>query len=88
MNNTIKATLSFVTGVTAGAILGILTAPSSGKKTRKRIVDEIDTTKSTLEEMANAKLDEAKRLLNWTVEEEAQKGHQAINKAKEKVKVS
>ncbi|QSE97403.1 YtxH domain-containing protein [Fulvivirga lutea] len=88
MNNGMKTALSFVTGITAGAILGILTAPESGKKTRKRIVDEIDSTRATLEDLANEKLDEAKKLINWTAEEHARDGHRAIEKTKDKVKVS
>ncbi len=80
-----RGILIFITGALAGLATGLLTAPSSGKKTRKQISQEFDSTRNSLEEAANLKLEEAKSLLNKTVERQAEVGKNAIDKAKKAV---
>ncbi|MGB3468209.1 MAG: YtxH domain-containing protein [Cyclobacteriaceae bacterium] len=80
-----KAILSFTIGAAVGVAAGILTAPRSGKRTRVILGSEIDRTKTALEEAANIKLNEAKELLNSTLETQLAKGKESINKVKNMV---
>ncbi len=86
--NTFKIFLAFVIGTGAGLLTGILTAPRSGKKTRKMIVDEVDSTKKSLEDMAHKRLEEAKDLLNRTVEKPMEMGNKTVKKVKEALHVN
>lgn len=85
MNNTTKTILSFAIGTGVGLATGILTAPRSGKKTREKIGDEFDKQKQALEEAATSKLNEAKDLLNSTLEKQLDKGKNSIEKVKKMV---
>ena len=54
---------SFVIGVAAGAALGILLAPASGKETRKKIRDEAD-------KLIEDALEYKRKMLNNVLEEQ------------------
>lgn len=82
---TIKYLLTIGLAVGTGMAIGILTAPRSGKKTRARIMDEIDETKEALEDAAAKKLKEAKKQINKSVEKQLSNGKEAINKLKNEV---
>jgi gas vesicle protein len=84
----INMILTFAVGAGAGLLAGLLTAPRSGKESRKMISDEIDNTKTALEDAANQKLEEAKSYLNNTIETQMDNGKKAIENIKEKVTVS
>ena len=77
-----KSLLSFTIGAAVGVAAGILTAPRSGKRTRVMIGGEIDRTKSALEEAAASKLNEAKEILNNTIDAQISKGKESIDKVK------
>lgn len=50
MNNNGKIILALLTGVAAGAALGIMTAPASGKETRKQLSGSAKKMADTLKE--------------------------------------
>lgn len=52
MNDTLKSALLITGGIAAGFITGLLTAPKSGKETRKDIKDSIDKLQSKIEGMS------------------------------------
>lgn len=81
--NTFRIILAFFIGTGAGILAGVLTAPRSGKKTRKKLVNEVDATKKSLEEAAAKKLDEAREILHKTVETPTDLGKKTVNKVKE-----
>lgn len=85
---TLKIVASLAIGVTAGLVTGYLTAPTSGKKTRKKIVGEIDSQFKSLEEGINNKMSEIKKGYNKELEKITDNGKSSLNKAKEMVSVN
>ncbi len=83
MNSILKSAFVFIAGAGAGLAAGYLTAPREGAKSRQRINKEYDSMKKSLETAATSKLEEAREILNKTVETQAQKGKKVIDKAKE-----
>jgi gas vesicle protein len=81
----IRYILSIGIAAGAGMVIGILTAPRSGKRTRARIKDEFEEHKSTLEDAANKKLKEARKLLNNSVEKQLKNGKTIIETAKKEL---
>lgn len=49
MDNTDKTLIAFLAGAAAGAITGLLLAPESGDKTRKKLAKNVDQLKDELE---------------------------------------
>jgi gas vesicle protein len=85
-----KIALSAIIGGVAGFLGGILTAPQSGKDTRKQIANEAEDLKDNAEEQLKKANDELKSTLNdaktKTVALSAQARqdfNQAVDKAKE-----
>ena len=59
-----KVVLGTLAGLAIGAIAGILLAPEKGSKTRRQIMDKVESTKKDAQEMADkgkAKYDDAKK---------------------------
>jgi gas vesicle protein len=83
---TLKYLLPIGIAAGAGLAVGVLTAPRSGRKTRERIMDEIDETKKAIEDAANKKLKEAKDRLNKSIKAHQSNGKEANSKLKEAVK--
>ena len=86
MNSTVKQFLTFSLGIGAGLLTGYLTAPRSGKKTREKIASDMDEFKTSFEKRANQKLQEAKKILNETVDEQVKRGKDVLDKMKDTVK--
>ncbi len=82
---TLKYVLSIGIAAGAGMAIGILTAPRSGKRTRARLKDEFDETKSALEDKATKKLNEAKRMLNESVQSQLKNGKSILDSAKKEL---
>ncbi len=74
-------TIGIATGV--GAVLGILTAPRSGRRTRARLMDDFEESRLALSDAANKKLKEAKKIVNDSMERHIDHGKQLLNKGKE-----
>jgi len=65
---TLKTILSLGIAAGAGIAIGMLTAPRKGKHTRTQIKHSLEDAKENLEVAANRKLEEAKTILNETIE--------------------
>ncbi len=53
MDSNQKAILGFILGITAGAVAGLLLAPSSGEETRKKLTDKAKGYKDELNGQIN-----------------------------------
>jgi len=53
MNNDQKVIIGFLFGVAAGALAGLLLAPTSGEETRKKITDKATDLKDELSSQIN-----------------------------------
>ena len=84
---TLKYLLSIGIAAGAGMAIGILTAPRSGKRTRARLLDEFDETKSALEDKATKKFNEAKRMLNESVQNQLKNGKSVLDSAKKELTI-
>ena len=60
MKTSLKIVGGIVAGAAVGALTGLLLAPDSGKKTRKKIADESDKLKGFVQSAVDEKLKEAK----------------------------
>lgn len=74
-------------GAAIGVAIGMLLAPSSGKKTRKRIVDESLKLKDDLMGSVDDSIKSLKGRFNYGVDEVAKKGKETINTANDRAKV-
>ncbi|MEQ9298634.1 MAG: YtxH domain-containing protein [Cyclobacteriaceae bacterium] len=77
-----RTLLTFIIGAAAGLSVGYLTAPRKGQKTRRRLVNDFEDRREELEEVTSDKLDEAKRILSKTVDQQAEKGKEYVQKLK------
>lgn len=82
----LKYIFSITIAIAAGLAYGYLTAPRSGKRTRARLMDELDDAKHTVGDAANKKMEEAKKVIYKTIKTQQNKGKEAINKLKEVIK--
>ena len=72
--------LAFLTGVAAGAIIGILYAPDKGINTRDRLSYQLDKYKKRIQEL----LDEIIEGKDEAISEAKSEGEKVISNAKEK----
>lgn len=76
-----KVILGVVGGLAAGAILGILFAPSSGKKTRKKIADK----SKELKDNAKADFDKLIQKIDEKYQSVAEDAHKLLHDGKSKI---
>jgi gas vesicle protein len=81
----LEVAVSFLIGATAGFILGILFAPSSGKETRKKIGEEVSKGKDKAKEGFEKIAQEAEKGIR-VVREKTQEGIGVIKEFVEKKK--
>ncbi|GJM30157.1 MAG: hypothetical protein DHS20C17_27920 [Cyclobacteriaceae bacterium] len=85
MNREMKVLSGFVLGAIAGGAAGLLLAPASGKRTRKKLKREsqrmVNEAKNTLADVAN----EAAVKVNEGLEDFSVKGRDSITKLREKI---
>lgn len=72
-------------GITAGLVAGYLTAPRSGKKTRQRISDEVDSQMKSIEDTYKNQISKLKKDYNEQVKELTHTGKDVLNKTKEMI---
>lgn len=85
MNTNTKIIGSLLIGITLGAATGLLLAPRSGKKTRKKIKAESKRMADELIENANESLANAKRNYNKKLEEYVKTGKASINNLSDRI---
>lgn len=71
-------------GLAVGAVVGLLLAPESGKKTRKRISSESDSFFKDLQDQLQTGLDNIKGQYNEYVDTAASKTLDVVKQAKRK----
>ncbi|MVM41458.1 YtxH domain-containing protein [Spirosoma sp. HMF3257] len=81
-----KSLPGVLVGLAVGAVIGILLAPESGKKTRKRISSESDSFFKDLQDQLQSGLDSIKSQYNDYVDTAAGKTQDLVSQAKKKAK--
>lgn len=88
MKDAVKFLAGFSLGVFAGMVGGVLYAPASGKKTRRRIRTEADNLKDDLQDLSKEELKHLKKIINESVDEYTAKGKKSLDDIKSKVRIS
>lgn len=81
-----KSLPGILVGLAIGAVVGLLIAPESGKKTRKRISSESDSFFKDLQDQLQSGLENIKSQYNDYVDAAADKSKDVVNQAKKKAK--
>lgn len=87
MNTTVKVVGGFLIGAAVGAAAGILLAPESGKRTRKRLLDESKRMSDNAFDSVSKAFDSVKGSYNKKLDEYAKSGKVSIDNLKETMKV-
>lgn len=77
-----KSLPGILAGLAIGAVVGLLLAPESGKKTRKRISSESDSFFKDLQDQLQTGLENIKSQYNDYVDTAATKAQDAVKQAK------
>ncbi|UFH56478.1 YtxH domain-containing protein [Spirosoma sp. KNUC1025] len=81
-----KSLPGILVGLAVGAVVGILLAPESGKKTRKRITSESDSFFKDLQDQLQSGLDSIKSQYNDYIDAASDKTQDLVSQAKRKAK--
>lgn len=81
-----KSLPGILVGLAVGAVVGILLAPESGNKTRKRISSESDSFFKDLQDQLQSGLDSIKSQYNDYVDTASGKTEELVGQAKRKIK--
>jgi gas vesicle protein len=87
MNTNTKVIGGVILGATLGVATGLMLAPRSGRKTRKKLKAESKRLANELIEKANESLDSAKKAYNQKVDEYTKNGKSSIDHLTESIKV-
>lgn len=87
MNTKTKVIGGFIIGAVLGAATGLMLAPRSGRKTRKKLKAESKRLANELVEKANESLASAKKAYNEKIEEYTRNGKSKIDHLTESIKV-
>jgi len=87
MKNQKKLIGGLIAGTAIGIAVGILLAPTSGEKTRKKIVDGSMKLKDDLMASVNDSIDGLRKQLNSKIDQLARGGKDIVNHTSEKAKV-
>jgi gas vesicle protein len=79
-----KTLPGILVGLAVGAVVGLLLAPESGKKTRKKITSESDSFFKDLQDQLQTGLENIKNQYNDYVDTAASKTQDAVKQAKRK----
>lgn len=88
MNSTTKIIGGFLAGAMLGVAAGLLMAPESGKRTRKRILNKSRELTDEVAKTVNKGLDTVKSSYNQKVDQFANAGKSTIDTAKERIKAT
>ncbi|MBX2943887.1 MAG: YtxH domain-containing protein [Cyclobacteriaceae bacterium] len=87
MNTKTKVLGGFIIGAAFGVATGLLLAPRSGLKTRKKLKAESKRLANELKEKANESLASARKAYNQKIEEYSKNGKSKLEHLKESIKV-
>lgn len=76
----------FLAGAAMGALAGILFAPDSGAKTRKKIAKNVGDWEDEFEKIAKKEIESARVKLKDKIDEYSEMGKKVLANAKEKEK--
>ena len=79
-----KSLPGIVVGLALGAVVGLLLAPESGKKTRKRIASDSDSFFKDLQDQLQTGLENIKSQYNDYVDTAASKTQDVVKQAKKR----
>lgn len=85
MRTEFKVIGGFLLGTAIGTAVGLLYAPDSGQKTRKKLAKEFKEWEKNIEDSTLKKIEKAKSEINTQVDRYANKGKKALNDLKEQV---
>lgn len=88
MNTTIKVIGGFVVGALAGVAAGLLMAPESGDKTRKKLRKEVGKFADNLTQDMEKKIDHLKDDYNEKIDHLANYGKKGLEKLRESAHVN
>lgn len=77
----------FIAGAAVGIAIGMLLAPTEGKKTRQKIVDGSTKLKDNLVGSVNDSIEKLKDQFNTKIDQIAKEGKQKVDYTSEKIKV-
>jgi gas vesicle protein len=80
MNTTLKVLAGFAIGAITGAAVGILTAPDSGERTRKKLKKDAQRFAEDISDSALKKFSEVKNEINDKLDEVLEKGKTQVEK--------
>jgi gas vesicle protein len=80
MNTTLKVLAGFAIGAITGAAVGILTAPDSGERTRKKLKKDAQRFAEDISDTALKKFSEVKNEINDKLDEVLEKGKVQVEK--------
>lgn len=83
--NTLKTIIATSLGLATGAAIGLLTAPRSGKRTRKLIKNEVNSQVLKLEEEAEKQVADLKESYSKGMKKYSETGKEVLEKAKQAV---
>ena len=86
MNTTTKVIGGFLAGAALGVAAGILMAPESGKRTRRKIADKSKEMSDQLADSVSRTMDTVKSAYNKKLDEYASSGKHSIDSLKDKIK--
>lgn len=87
MNTNTKIISGFLMGAALGTATGLILAPSSGKKTRKKLKAESKRLANELIEKANESLEDAKRAYNKKVDNYTKTGKASMENLAENIRM-
>jgi gas vesicle protein len=76
-----------IAGAAMGIAVGLLLAPSSGEKTRKKIVDGSLKLKNDFMSSVDSSIESLRKQINAKIDQLAKGGKEVVNHASEKVKI-
>ena len=87
MNTKAKVLSGFLLGAAVGAATGLILAPRSGEKTRKKIKEEPKRLANELIEKANESLYSAKKTYNEKLDNYTKRGKSSLDHLSESISV-
>lgn len=88
MNSTTKIIGGFLAGAMLGVATGLLMAPESGKRTRKKIMNKSKKLTDEVAKSVTKGLDTVKATYNEKLDQFANAGKSTIDTTKERIKAS